>query len=621
MLARRIPSLASARPLGQYTKDHRAVALRLQGSTLTRNAQRFNIHSTASRQDLPQWPNPPVPQPVATPYQDPRTGQGGAGGGGKGPGTDWKTILENLSTNPLFGAMLTTVIGLAAVFGGGVGYLAWYKAHVLNKMMHAFDAGYDPVLELGKYHQKKRKTPFPELDPNDPAGGATSSEDGSDRDEEDIPTHILRKEHSVVDSIVKGEATGAYWLIIGSKGTGKGTMIIDAMRDIKAEGAAFCEAHSDLEVFRLRLGKALHYEYHEDWQGGLFSRADPREGGPALDIERAMNKLEKVAMRYTLKNGRPIVLVFNNIHLLPNNEEGYAMIHQLQQRAEAWAEAGICSMVFSTDDYLLDLNEEDARKSLRFLRSSYAPNHGLISKQDRDQIPEILKLIGGRTSYLSRVARADDMLEEAKNMVEVEKNWMLSKVGMTGQETDDDVMDDQNCTWLLMKEFVKIREEAKEEAEKTGQPFDETETPKMSYYKARQVMTRGDFMPQLDHINCETEIDHSCELDNLHRCNELTPIRHKVNHHVRPDSMIIYQAGKLVVEEEGFDDLLDETRDRVDEIEGLHRQSELTVKEPFRINISGGSLWSWLWPGKTKMIEVEGLGASFIPAEKDDGKK
>ncbi|KAJ9123101.1 hypothetical protein QFC22_001291 [Naganishia vaughanmartiniae] len=252
---------------------------------------------------------------------------------------------------------------------------------------------------------------------------------------------------------------------------------------------------------------------------------------------------------------------------------------------------------------VLDLNEEDARKSLRFLRSSYGPNHGVITRQDRDQIPEVLKLIGGRTSYLSRVARAEDMLEEAKNMVEVEKNWMLSKVGMTGQETDDDVMDDQkwsSCTWLLMKEFVKIREEAKEEAEKTGQPFDETETPKMSYYKARQVMTRGDFMPQLDHINI-ISID--------------------VNHHVRPDSMITYQAGKLVVEEEGFDDLLDETRDRVDEIEGLHRQSELTVKEPFKINISGGSLWSWLWPGKTKTIEVEGLGASFVPAEKDEGKK
>lgn len=84
------------------------------------------------------------------------------------------------------------------------------------------------------------------------------------------------------------------------------------MRAISAEGSAFCEAHPDLEVFRLRLGKALQYEYHEDWQGGLFSRRDPREGGPGLDIERAMNKLEKVALRYSRKKGRPLVLAFNS---------------------------------------------------------------------------------------------------------------------------------------------------------------------------------------------------------------------------------------------------------------------------------------------------------------------
>lgn len=109
--------------------------------------------------------------------------------------------------------------------------------------------------------------------------------------------------------------------------------------------------------------------------------------------------------------------------------------------------------------------------------------------------------------------------------------------------------------------------------------------------------------------------------------------------------MVTYRAAKEVVEEEGFEDLLEETMDRVDEIEGtqyrcamqyspfltdglvfwslgLHRQSELTVKEPFQINISGRSLWSWLWPGKpnTQTIEVEGLGASFVPAEKDNDK-
>ena len=63
-------------------------------------------------------------------------------------------------------------------------------------------------------------------------------------------------------------------------------MILDAMQAVQAEGVAMCDAHPDLEVFRLRLGKALNYEYNEDTQTGLFQRRDPREGGPALDIER-----------------------------------------------------------------------------------------------------------------------------------------------------------------------------------------------------------------------------------------------------------------------------------------------------------------------------------------------
>lgn len=79
------------------------------------------------------------------------------------------------------------------------------------------------------------------------------------------------------------------------------------MAACQAEGVSMCDAHPDLEVFRLRLGKALNYEFNEDSQTGLFQRRDPREGGvitssavahkpranmnefsggPALDIER-----------------------------------------------------------------------------------------------------------------------------------------------------------------------------------------------------------------------------------------------------------------------------------------------------------------------------------------------
>lgn len=44
--------------------------------------------------------------------------------------------------------------------------------------------------------------------------------------------------------------------------------------------------------------------------------------------------------------------------------------------------------------------------------------------------------------------------------------------------------------------------------------------------------------------------------------------------------MLILQAARQVVEEEGFDQLLDDVRERVDEIESLHRTRELTASRP-----------------------------------------
>jgi hypothetical protein len=44
--------------------------------------------------------------------------------------------------------------------------------------------------------------------------------------------------------------------------------------------------------------------------------------------------------------------------------------------------------------------------------------------------------------------------------------------------------------------------------------------------------------------------------------------------------MLVLQAAREVVEEGGFDDLLDSVRARIDEIESLHRTRELTVCVP-----------------------------------------
>lgn len=54
----------------------------------------------------------------------------------------------------------------------------------------------------------------------------------------------------------------------------------------------------------------------------------------------ALNKLEKVALRYSARHGRPLVLIFNNVHFFRNDAAGKEMLLQLQQHAEAWAASG-----------------------------------------------------------------------------------------------------------------------------------------------------------------------------------------------------------------------------------------------------------------------------------------
>jgi len=62
--------------------------------------------------------------------------------------------------------------------------------------------------------------------------------------------------------------------------------------------------------------------------------------GSVTHARVALNKLEKVALRYSKKHGRPPVLIINNVHYFNNDNEGRDMLLQLQQRGEAWAASG-----------------------------------------------------------------------------------------------------------------------------------------------------------------------------------------------------------------------------------------------------------------------------------------
>jgi hypothetical protein len=110
---------------------------------------------------------------------------------------------------------------------------------VLDKIDNAFSPG-DPALEMA---------------------GVVSGKHQYHHEEHWVP----RDEQAKIDDIVAGKSGGHYYLIVGEKGTGKTSMLLEGMRKINGEGVAMFEAHADLEIFRIRLGKALDYEFHEEY--------------------------------------------------------------------------------------------------------------------------------------------------------------------------------------------------------------------------------------------------------------------------------------------------------------------------------------------------------------------
>ena len=105
--------------------------------------------------------------------------------------------------------------------------------------------------------------------------------------------------------------------------------------------------------------------------------------------------------------------------------------------------------------YDLD-NKEAIQASMNMRRSS---NYG---KESVETIREAVSIVGGRLSYLSRVSKARDMVEMARHLKEVEKGWLLSRIGLI-QDCDDDVMDevrmDPEPTFVNTKAYIPAKME------------------------------------------------------------------------------------------------------------------------------------------------------------------
>lgn len=143
-------------------------------------------------------------------------GNNGSGNGNEEPSLAYK-MLESAATS--FASVLVLAVGFASA---AYAYHKFYKMLQLQKMANAFEPG-DPVLELAALGKGISKARAP----------SNVHRNGDDVDKDHW---VQRPEQAQVDAIVGGLEYGHYHLFIGEKGTGKSSMLIEAMRKIDGDG-------------------------------------------------------------------------------------------------------------------------------------------------------------------------------------------------------------------------------------------------------------------------------------------------------------------------------------------------------------------------------------------------
>lgn len=441
----------------------------------------------------------------------------------------------------------TTAASLTLLGLGGYAYHKYYKWLVLHKIENSFKAG-DPALQ---FHHNGHILE---------ASASTSVRD--------IRHHqfVVRDEQEEIDAIVHGNRPGAYFLIIGEKGNGKKGMLLNAMHKNDGLNTSIMEAHSDLEVFRIRLGKMLDFEFTEDFVGSLFSIKGQRDAGPILDLERAFNKLEKVAIKHKIERGsdhKPLVLVFNAMHLIQSDKDGDALLELLQQRAESFASSGLVTFVFNSDEYWIYERMKQNGRRMELIPVTDLPKPQALESFSKyraqiygktpssAELEEVWQKVGGRLTYLAKVARSSDMLKYAESLLQREKTWVLNQSALI-PDFDDDVLDDgkwQGGTFMMAKALV---EEERANPEKW-----KDELVYLPLYRCRQILTRADFMQRLDSLNIISVDTFS---------------------NVRADSRAMMQAFREICAEENFESDLENVLDRCSAVESLNRTRELIFK-------------------------------------------
>ncbi|CAI5759503.1 unnamed protein product [Candida verbasci] len=448
-----------------------------------------------------------------------------------------------------------TVSSVGILSLAGFMYHRFYNVHVLQKMNQAFDKG-DPASQL-LMHKRTH----------------------DDTKENDMNIHwVERPQQKLLDDIISGDIIGRYFLIIGEKGTGKTSLILESMKKVNGFNVTIFDAHADPEIFRIRLGKALNYTFNEDYIGSLFSIKGPRDTTALLDIERAFSKLEELAIKRVPRTKKPLIMIINNAHLIKDNEEGVKLLELLQQKAEAMSGSGLLTMIFNSDDYWVyeklkqlgtrlelinvkDFDRKSAISALKYIRKRYFPNDPLLDDKICNMVYD---LISGRPQHIQQVARHSNIIKACHEIIDREKTWFLNQCGLLGMDMDDDVMESgkfSTSAMLLMKEFVDMDRNDKNNLLTNNQDGNSHSDHKLStlpLWRSRQIMTRADYIQKYDNLNIFT-------IDSESR--------------VRADSVPMMRAFHEIASQPHFDQLLNDTIDRIADIESLGRTREIVMKD------------------------------------------
>ena len=170
-----------------------------------------------------------------------------------------------------------------------------------------------------------------------------------------------------------------------------------------------------------------------------------------------------MALKRRDKGGKPLIMIINSMHLLRDEADGRNLLELIQQRAEQWCASNLCTVIFNSDDYWVyerlkehatrmevlpvkDLTREKAVNALQKLRHYY-----FNQEVDRSLVEQVYDRVGGRLSFLNRVAKSEDMLAYCDEIYSKEKTWFLNQCWILGEEMDDDVMDQQKFAVRLQK--------------------------------------------------------------------------------------------------------------------------------------------------------------------------